>query len=173
MMKNLSSQRVSQKGSTTLISLLVLFALLGLGLISLQYTHQDLSSAGNLRQTKQARYVAEIALNHAITLMQQQGAYLLTQLQPNDFLQLTSTGEMRFIQRALNGEETLRRTINLPPFPALEDGPEELGVVQLNVPSYTVRMDGFAQGPPPPGQELSPTDLGTPQPLFCLIHFNT
>ena len=166
------SKRLHEKGSTTLISVLVLLALLGLGLISLQYTHQDLSSAGNLRQSKQARYVSEIGLHHAITLMQSQGAYLLAQRQPDEFLILTSTNEVRYMLRAQNGEESQRLVLNLPPFLAFDDGPSPLGRVQSQVPSYQVRIDGITQGPPPPGQELSVTDLGTPQPLFCLIQFN-
>ena len=166
------SKRIQEKGSTTLISVLVLLALLGLGLISLQYTHQDLSSAGNLRQSKQARYVSEVGLHHAITLMQNQGAYLLTQRQPDEFLVLTSTNEVRYMLRAQNGDESQRLVLNLPPFLAFDDGPPPLGRVQSLVPSYQVRIDGITQGPTPPGQELSVTDLGTPQPLFCLVHFN-
>lgn len=172
-LKHPESNRLLQKGSTTLISVLVLLALLGLGLISLQYTHQDLSSAGNLRQSKQAHYVSEIGLHHAITLLQNQGAYLLTQRQPNDFIVLTSTGEVRYMQRAPNGEETQRLVLNLPPFPIFDDGPASLGRVKTQVPSYQVRIDGITQGPPPPGQELSVSDLGTPQPQFCLVHFNS
>ena len=165
----LLSDRRKQKGSTTLISVLVLFALLGLGLISLQYTHQDLSSAGNLRQSKQARYVSEAGLHHAITLMQHQGAYLLAQRQANEFLVLTSTNEIRYMLRAPNGEESQRMVLNLPPFPVFEEGPAPLGRVQSQVPSYQIRIDGITQGPPPAGQELSVTDLGTPQPQFCLL----
>jgi hypothetical protein len=105
--------------------------------------------------------------------MQNQGAYLLTQRQDNEFLVLTSTNEVRYMHRAPNGEETQRSVLNLPPFPVFEEGsPSSLGRVQTQIPSYQIRIDGITQGPPPPGQELSNTDLGTPQPQFCLIHFN-
>ena len=64
--------RNSERGSTTLIAMLVLFALLGLGLLSMRHTYQDMSSAGNLRRAKQARYIADIGVHHALTLFQQQ-----------------------------------------------------------------------------------------------------
>ena len=61
--------RVSERGSTTLIAILVLFALMGLGLLSMRHTYQDMSSAGNLRRTTQARFIAEMGVHHTLTLL--------------------------------------------------------------------------------------------------------
>ena len=62
-----------ERGSTTLIAVLVLFALLGLGLLSMRHTYQDMSSVGNLRRATQARFVAEMGAHHAIRSHGQRG----------------------------------------------------------------------------------------------------
>ena len=161
-----------ERGSTTLISLLVLFALMGLGMLSLRFTHQEISSAGNLRQAKQARYVAEIGLHHVITLLQQQGNYLLNIRQNGEFMQIKSDGTVEYYSRDNAGVEKKQRSINLPAFSAFAEGPAALGLTQNRVPSYEIRVDGITDGPTPPGQELSQSDLGTPRQSFCLVHFN-
>ena len=165
--------RLSERGSTTLISLLVLFALISLGLLSLRSTHQEVSSAGNLRQAKQARYVAELGLHHAITLLQQQGSYLLGLRQSGENLLIDSNGDVTYFSSNADDEDVIRRSLNLPRFPAVRSGPGLLGIVQNRIPSYEVRIEGITAGPPPPGQELSQSDLGTPKQHFCLVHFSS
>ena len=165
--------RVHEKGSVTLIAILVLFALLGLGLLSMRHTYHNMSSAGNLRRAKQARYIAEIGAHHAITLLQQQGSYLLNLRQANDILELNHLGVMSYITRNNAGVETLRMQINTTPMEVFTQGPEPLGALISQVPSYEVRIEGITDGTPPPGQELSQSDLGTPRQSFCLIQVSS
>ena len=165
----LGNRHTHQKGSTTLIAILVLFALLGLGLLSMRYTYHDMSSAGNLRRAKQARFIAEVGAHHALALLQQQGSYLLNLRQPNDVLELNHLGILSFISRNNVGVETLRMQVNTTPLNAFEEGPKPLGGLVSQVPSYEVRIEGITDGVPPPGQELSQSDLGTPRQSFCMV----
>ena len=165
--------RRAERGSTTLIAMLVLFALLGLGLLSMRHTYQDMSSAGNLRRAKQARYIADIGAHHAITLLQQQGSYLLSLRQPDDILELNHLGVMKYISRNPAGIETPRMQIHTTPFNALNNGPSPLGDLVSQRPSYEVRIEGITDGPPPPGQELSQSDLGTPRQSYCMFQINS
>ena len=165
--------RRSQRGSSTLVAILVTFALLGLGALSLRSSHQDVSSAGNLRRAKQARYVAEVGLHHAVALLQQQGSYLMSLRRPGEALFVQSDGEVVFALPPLNLGEPYRpqRTVETLPFPALVEGPDPLNLGAGRVPSYEVRVDGFSDGGAPPGQELSQSDLGTPRQRFCVMQF--
>jgi hypothetical protein len=165
--------RSQERGSTTLIAVLVLFALLGLGLLSMRHTYQDMSSVGNLRRATQARFVAEMGAHHAITLVQQQGSYLLGLRQPGDLLELNSQGLLSYINRNPAGIENVRQQLNTPPFPGLTEGPAPLGELRSQHASYRVRIEGITDGPPPPGQELSQTDLGTPRQSYCLIQVSS
>jgi hypothetical protein len=165
--------RSQERGSTTLIAVLVLFALLGLGLLSMRHTYQDMSSVGNLRRATQARFVAEMGAHHAITLVQQQGSYLLGLRQPGDLLELNSQGLLSYINRNPAGIENVRQQLNTPPFPGLTEGPTPLGELRSQHASYRVRIEGITDGPPPPGQELSQTDLGTPRQSYCLIQVSS
>ena len=159
------------KGSTTLISLLVLFALISLGLLSLRFTYQDISSAGNLKQAKQARYVAELGLHHAITLMQQQGTYILRSRQGPESLVIKSDGIVDYYRRDQAGVIVKQRSLNLGQFPALTDGPAPLGMSN-RVASYEITLEGITEGTAPSGQELSQSDLGTARQHFCLVQFS-
>ena len=165
--------RNSERGSTTLIAMLVLFALLGLGLLSMRHTYQDMSSAGNLRRAKQARYIADIGVHHALTLFQQQGSYLLSLRQPNDVLELNHLGVLKFISRNPAGVETPRMQIETVPLRALSEGPAPIGDLVSQRPSYEVRIEGITDGPPPPGQELSQSDIGSPRQSYCMIQVNS
>lgn len=165
--------KTPEKGSTTIIALLVMFALLSLGLLSMRHTFQDVSGAGNLKRAKQARYVAEVGAHHAATLLQQQGSYLLALRQPGDLLEVDSLGRIRYISRNPAGVEQVRHIVETDPFPALIQGPAPLGDVGTHIASYRVRVEGITDGPPPPGQELSQSDLGTPRQSYCLIQLSS
>lgn len=54
--------RRGQRGSALILAILILFAMLGLGLIAMRSTTQNIAGAGNMRLNKQARYVAESGL---------------------------------------------------------------------------------------------------------------
>lgn len=168
-----AQHRRSQRGSTTLIAMLVLFALLGLGLLSMRHTYQDMSSAGNLRRAKQSRYIADVGAHHALTLMQQQGSYLLSLRQPNDILLLNHLGVLKYITRNPAGVEVSRMSIETSPLNAFAWGPAPLGDLVSQVPSYEVRIEGIIDGPAPPGQELSQSDLGTPRQSYCMFQINS
>lgn len=170
---HLLTRRDKERGSTTLIAVLVLFALIGLGLLSMRHTYQDMSSVGNLRRATQARFIAEMGAHHAITLLQQQGSYLLGLRQPGDLLELDSLGVLSYVNRNAAGVENVRQQLNTPPFPGLTDGPAPLGEVRSQRASYRVRVEGITDGPPPPGQELSHSDLGTPRQSYCLIQVSS
>lgn len=165
--------RPEERGGTTLIAILVLFALLGLGLLSMRHTYQDMSSAGNLRRATQARFVAETGAHHAITLLQQQGSYLLNIRRPGDVLELNSQGLLTYIHRNAAGIENVRQQLNTEPFTGLTEGPSPLGELRGQRASYRVRIEGITDGPPPPGQELSQTDLGTPRQSYCLVQVSS
>ena len=167
------AHRKNERGSTTLIAMLVLFALLGLGLLSMRHTYQDMSSAGNLRRAKQARYIADIGAHHALTLFQQQGSYLLSLRQPNDILELNHLGVLKYISRNPAGVETPRMQIETTPINIFDEGPSPLGDLVSQQPSYEVRIEGIIDGPPPPGQELSQSDLGTPRQSYCMLQLNS
>lgn len=167
--------RHDERGSSTLIAILALFGLLSLGLIAMRSAQDDIASAGNLRRTKQAQYLAEVGLHHAATLLQQQGNYMLSQRGPREYMTLTQRGTVRYwLPNPLDPEAapTLQRELNTPPFPALVDGPDPLGLSATRVPSYEVRIEGFADAGAPPGQEISQDDLGTPRQRFCLIQLS-
>jgi len=165
--------RRGARGSSTLVALLVTFALLGLGALSLRSSHQDVSSAGALRRATQARYVAEVGLHHAAALMQQQGSYLMGLRRPGEALFVQSDGLVRYALPPLNLGDPYRpqRQVQGSPFVALSEGPAPLNLGPGRVPSYEVRVDGFADGGAPPGQELGQSDLGTPRQRFCVMEF--
>lgn len=158
----------SERGSAMILAVLILFAMLGLGIVAMRTTKQNLSGSGNLRMNKQARYVAELGLYHAISLMQKEGQNILAKRNPS----MTSTLEIesggRIVERLQNKQEG---AIINGTKPKLFDGaPEALGSFGTGsgyVPSYRVVVDGFTKGPPRPGNEDSPTEI------FCLMHFTS
>lgn len=168
--------RVKSKGSSTLIAILALFALLSLGTIAMRSTQQDIANAGNIKRVKQARALAEIGLQHAATLLQQQGSYLLNLRRPREVMTLRQDGLVRYwLPNAADPEaaEVLQREVRTPPFPALTEGPSPLDLAPSRVPSYEVRVSGLLDAGAPPGQELSQGDLGTPQQRFCLVELTS
>jgi len=167
--------RSGDRGSATLVAILALFGLLSLGIIAMRSAQEDIASAGNLRGSKQAQYLAEIGLHHASTLLQQQGSYLLSQRGPREYMTLTQRGLLRYwLPNPVDPEAapSLQRELNTPPFPALIEGPNPLDLSVTRVPSYEVRIEGFADAGAPPGQEISQEDLGTPRQRFCLIQLS-
>lgn len=178
MMYSKSSQnltRFQERGSATLIAILALFGLLSLGLIAMRSAQDDIANAGNIRRNKQAQYLAEVGLHHAATLIQQQGNYLLNQRGPKEYLTITQNGVVRYwLPNPIDPEAapSLQRELNSPPFPALIDGPDPLDLSAFRVPSYEVRIEGFRDAAPPPGQESSQDDNGTTKQIFCLIQLS-
>ncbi|MBU1429921.1 hypothetical protein KKF91_05085, partial [Myxococcota bacterium] len=90
-----------------------------------------------------ARYVAELGLHHAMTLMHRSGDRLLKDARRDDYtttLEIDSTGRVT----ALKGEDVANSLNVTPPNLASEaGGGRPLGQLGGLVPSYRVRIDGF------------------------------
>lgn len=163
--------RRRQRGSALVLAILILFAMLGLGLLAMRSSTQNIAGSGNLRMNKQARYIAELGLHHAITLMQQDGENLLRLrgLRTDSHLVIDSAGRVAAVDDAGDEVANLAR-----PAPSLlAAGPEALGQFGGGsglVPSYRVRVDGFTPGPPMAGFGLHETKREA-RADFCLMHF--
>jgi hypothetical protein len=159
-----------QSGSALVLAILILFAMLSLGLLAMRSTTQNMAGAGNLRLNKQARYVAEVGLYHAITLMQQEGAILMgLRARAVNRLQIDSTGAVRSVNGQGNEEQAVERAAPQ----VLAAGPAPLGphmAADLKT-SYRVTVDGFSPGPAPAGYDKE--ELARNGEVFCLMHFSS
>ncbi len=168
--KKMKMKYYTSKGGALVLSLLIILALTLIGIVSVRNAQQENTGSGNYKNTKQAYYVAELGINHVITLLQQQGDYLLGQRLDNEYFEVDSNGKLQFYQHTpINKINLPTKQINLSSSPFLNQGPKPLGSLGL-VPSYKVRVEGFTPAPPPSGQELSMDGSGT-RPKFCLIEF--
>jgi hypothetical protein len=164
--------RRRQRGSALVLAVLILFAMIGLGLLAMRTSTQNIAGSGNLRMNKQAQYIAELALHHAVTLMQQDGENLLRLrgLQTDAYLEVDSSGRVTAYNAA--GNQIAQQPRPAPPL--LGAGPTALGQFGQGsglVPSYRVRIDGFTPGPPLPGYGMHETKRET-RADFCLMHFS-
>ena len=163
-------RRGGQEGSALVLAILILFAMLALGLLAMRTTTQNMAGAGNLRMNKQARYVAEVGLYHAVTLMQQEGAVLMAlRADAVNRLQIDSTGAVRSL--TTGGREAQARERAAPQ--VLAAGPAPLGphmAADLKT-SYQVTVDGFSPGPAPAGYDRE--ELARNGEVFCLMHFQS
>lgn len=147
-----------------MLSILVLFALLGLALLAMRTSTQSIAGSGNMRMTKQARYVAEVGLYHAVTLMAQEGDNIL-QLRGGAMtstIEVRSDGVVRVLDDA--GNEIANQGRAAPDL--LTDALGDYGGV---VPSYRVRVDGFARSAAPAGHGTG--DEGNSNEKFCSMSF--
>lgn len=163
-----------RRGSALVLAILILLAMLGLGMVAMQSTTRNLASTSNLRLSKQARYLAEMGLYHAITLLQAQATAVLgLRPSPSTLLQVDSNGQVSAIDE--NGNVTAGPTeFPVPPFFAggVVPPPNSLGQFGARaglVPSYRVVVDGFTPGPPRPGYDLETLERNNE--TFCLMHF--
>ena len=147
--------RRGERGSVLILAVLILFSMLALGLIGLRTATQNISGSGNLKLSKQARYVAESGLYHAITLMNREGSNLLP-LRDAPGLQgggivVESTdvdaGVGRTSRVVVQDREGADITVLTRPAPPIfTEGPAPLGDVTQRVglqPSYRVNVSGF------------------------------
>lgn len=154
-------QRKAVQGSALVLSVLVLFALLGLALLAMRSSTQSIAGSGNMRMTKQARYVAEVGLYHAMTLLAQEGDNLLRlrEADPLSTIEVRSDGLVRILDKDGNQLGQQAR-----PAPDLLD--DALGDYAGVVPSYRVRVEGFTRAAPPAG-----FGAGEGNELFCAMSF--
>jgi hypothetical protein len=174
------SRRISrhQRGSALVLSIFILFAMLAMGMLAMRSATQNISGSGNLRLTKQARYVAETGLYHAITLMNRQGGGLLPLRDgvnaQGSFLVVESPRGERAVSdvlvKSVDGA-TIDR-VSRPAPPVFSEGPSPLGPggdASGLVPSYQVEVSGFQQWACPPGfDEMALREQGEG---CCLMHF--
>ena len=176
-------QRKSQRGSALVLAILVMFAIIGLGVVAMRSTSQNVLGAGNLRLTKQVRQVAEAGLYHSITLMNREGPSLMPlrddpQLRRSVFTLQSSVAldednpvSVLTLNRA-DGDVAVSRQV---PDPGLLGGDfPALGIFQNTsglAPSYTVVVAGFEPWDCPAGfdeRALAQQDEGC-----CLMHFES
>ena len=164
------------------MTVLILFAMLGLGMLAMRSATQNISGSGNLRMSMQARHVAEMGLYHAVTLMNRQASVLLPLrdgpgLRDSSFLvesPRTADGgrTSRVVLRDSAGQARSERQMAAPPF--FIESPAALGVAGQAgglKPSYAVTVKGFQPWTCPPGfdeQALARSGQGC-----CLIHFES
>ena len=169
----------AQRGSALVIAILILFAMLGLGLLAMRSTTQNIAGSGSLRMNKQARFVAEVGLYHAMTLMKNEGETFLTLRvpHPDSVLEVESTGNIT-VRSEPSPAGNARATENRAP-PALLNGegadPVALGQLAGGlVPSYRVIVEGFTpvQSSQVVGQEIG-LGAGENGEGFCMMHFTS
>ena len=172
-----------EEGSALVLAILVMFSMLGLGIVAMRSTSDGLVSAGNLRITKQVRQVAEMGLYHAITLMNRESSNLLPL---RDEPQLRESYFSIYSPTESAGEDTLStvtlsrsdHSVVLSQNSAAPDilggGTLPLGRFQETsglIPSYRVRVVGFEPWTCPAGfdeRALEQQGQGC-----CLMHFES
>lgn len=168
--------RRGSRGSALVLAILILFAMLALGLLAMRTASQNIAGSGNLRLTKQARFVAEVGLTTVIQAFVDDGVGSVDTLlatwhaEPGDaaiFVDQTGRAQVRRVDAngAAVGGALVQAEMVLPPL--LPAGPDPLGAFGEAgglVTSYEVRVEGFRQW-------LDPTtDEDAASPL-CLMHF--
>ena len=180
-MKRRSSKH--EQGSALVLAILVMFSMLGLGIVAMRSTSEGLVGAGNLRITKQVRQVAEMGLYHAITLMNRESSNLLPlrdepQLRESYFSIYSPTesaGENTLSTVTLSRSDhsvILTQTNAAPDIFGGDALP--LGRFQVTsglVPSYRVRVVGFEPWTCPAGYDESA--LERQGQGCCLMHFES
>ncbi|MEZ4467637.1 MAG: pilus assembly PilX N-terminal domain-containing protein [bacterium] len=131
------------RGSALVLSVLIMIAMLGLGLLAMRSTTQNIAGSGALRMNKTAQFVAEVGLYHAMTMMrgEAENLLLLRRPFPDSMLEIDSTGPLRV--RLADGNVGPGQ--NRPPPPLLSAGPDALGELSASglVASYRVVIEGF------------------------------
>ena len=165
-------QRARQRGGVLLLTLLVTLAMISMGLLALTSTQYETASAGSLLRIAHAEQLADIALHHATTLMQQQGTMILNTRTADQRMKLLSDGSIQFINYTpATNTENIGNTLNFPAFPMLSESTPLLGDLGGVAPRYEVRIAVLSEGTPPAGQEIAINDIGAPPLRYCMIQF--
>lgn len=173
------SRRRHEQGSALVLAVLILFAMLGLGMLAMRSTTQNIAGAGGLRMNKQARFVAEVGLYHAMTMMKNDGESLLSMRvpHPDSVIEIESTGTVA-VRSEPSPAGVARATANRDTPPLLNGQPGQpaaLGDLAGGlVPSYRVVVEGFTpvQSAQIAGQEVG-LGAGEGGEGFCLMHFTS
>lgn len=171
--------RAAERGSALVLALLIMLAMTGLGLLAMRTTTHSMAASGNLRLSKQARYVAEMGLYHAMTVMATDGARLLAlRDQRNAVLELDSDGVWTTLYApdfVVLGPDSLGPGELTPPEFFDGGGESPLGAFAVGAglrPAYRVRVEGFTPGPAPAGNpDLQPGGEGLEG--YCFLQFTS
>lgn len=140
MSARLRSRRSSERGSALVLAVLILFAMLGLGMLAMRSATQNIAGSGNLRLNKQARYVAEIGVHHALRLARDKTEALLGARASDQTIEVDSAGAVKKVRDDV--KDDIEGMPGAPAVLAVE--PASLGAFQVGiVPSYRVTIDGF------------------------------
>ena len=146
-------RRRQARGNALILAVLIMFAMLGLGMVALRSTSQAIASSGNTRLTQQARAVAEAGLYHVATLMNRNGLALLNARKlwaEGAVIQFDSDGVVQFEEPGGQVRPGPAQPVPAvfvaapgadPPPPALGDFERGSGLR----PSYRVTVDGLRQ----------------------------
>ena len=172
--------RSKQRGSALILAVFILFAMLALGMLAMRTATQSVSGSGNVRLAKQAYYVAEVGLYHAIALMNLEAPRMLPRrdsaaMERSKLVVMSpkaSPPEARATVRFVNRDDA-----DVPPdaqftAPNVWEGPNPLGIFGTAsgfLPSYQVEVSGFKPWACPPGYD--PASLAESGQGCCLMHF--
>lgn len=175
-------RRRGERGSALILAVLILFAMLGLGLIAMRSTTQNIAGSGNLRLNKQARYVAEAGLYASLAVLNANTLgvrnALLTEWQRAveagpAAVMLDDRGRAWVTRVGPDGRQQgapLFETVTgVPTF--LASGPGPLGIYGQTsglVTSFEVTVEGFAIWGPSAGNEIGDNGMATDGD--CLMH---
>lgn len=172
-------RRRSEQGSALVLAILILSAMLGLGLMAMHTTTQSVAASGNLKLSKQARYISEAGLFHASTLLNSDASMMNLRQSAGCnntcWFKLTSDGVINAYDiDDVEGDNPLVAPagFNQPASPDFFDNgaPNALGVYGTTSgleASYYVRIEGFEPVGDPPGRRSS--DGHT----YCLLQFTS
>ncbi len=170
----------NERGSALVLSIFILFAMLAMGMLAMRSATQNISGSGNLRLNKQARYVAEAGLYHAITLLNRDGPNILSSrsgpgADKSRFVVESARGPATTSVVSLLSENGARLVqIERPAPQVFSVGPAALGLAGTAsglLPSYRVEVSGFQPWACPPGfDEMALQEQGEG---CCLMHFES
>lgn len=183
-MASKSARRRGERGSALVLAILILFAMLGLGLLAMRTATQNVAGSGNLRLNKQARAVAEVGLSAVIAALKVEAhgttRDLLAQWQNATLgdgsvaILVNDRGRARLMRLDEDGEPVggalFERDL---PVRELLSGADPLGAIGAvggMVTSFEVRVEGMKfLGQNRPGNEVGSGNAGSDDGE-CLIH---
>jgi len=166
------------------LAILILFAMLGLGLLAMRTTTQNIAGSGNMRLQKQARYVSESGLYAVIALFNARslstselmGQWQTATIDGPAAVVIDDRGGARVVRLGADGRPEggplfeAPAPVSVPAF--LASGPNPLGRYGDTsglVSSFEVQVEGFSLWGDPPGNGVSGS--GSTSEDSCLMHF--
>lgn len=145
------------RGSALILSILIMLAMLGLGLMAMRTTTHAMAATGNVRLARTARMVAETGIYHVAAMMEGGGTeYLKRRFDLRGAgevlrIRFSSDGAVQYFRGTSTVAEVVPAgpgvTAPVPPFFAADPNrPDALGQFAVGsglVPSYRVEVDGF------------------------------